>query len=75
MVMEALDRADRAGGVAYLWLTTFAAGQALAVPRQPLTIGGDSCVAVTGAAAREPGARPSAGALRSGAAVLRRRGS
>ena len=46
---EALDPAGRAGGVAYLWGTPFAAGQALAVPRQPPTIDGDSDVAFTGA--------------------------
>jgi hypothetical protein len=56
IVMEGLDPAGRAGGVAYLWVTPFAAGQALAVPRQPPTIGGDSCVAFTRhAAARELG--------------------
>ena len=43
-----LDPAGRAGGVAYLWVTPFAAGQALAVPRQPPTIDRDSCVAFTG---------------------------
>ena len=43
--MEGLDPADRAGGVAYLWVTPFAVGQALAVPRQPPTIDGDSYVA------------------------------
>ena len=42
-----LDPAGHAGGVAYLWATRFAAGQALAVPRQPPTIDGDSYVAFT----------------------------
>ena len=46
--MEGLGPADLAGGVAYLWVTPFAAGQALAVPRQPPTIDRDSCVACTG---------------------------
>jgi hypothetical protein len=75
MAMGALDPGGRAGGVAYLWLTTFAAGPALAVPREPLIIDRNSCVAFTGAPTREPGARLSAGALRSGATVLQRRGS
>ena len=38
IVMEGFDPASRAGGVAYLRVTPFAAGQALAVPRQPPTI-------------------------------------
>ena len=42
-----LDPAGHAGGVAYLWATRFAGGQALAVPRQPPTIDGDSYVAFT----------------------------
>ena len=75
MLMKALDPVGRAGGVAYLWLTTFAAGPAFAVPREPLPIDRDSCIAFTGAAARAPGARLSAGALRSGVTVLQRRGS
>ena len=37
MATQALDPAARAGGVASLWLTRFAAGPALAVPREPLT--------------------------------------
>lgn len=43
-----LDPSGRAGGVAYLWVTRFAAGQALAVPRQPPAIDRHSCVAFTG---------------------------
>jgi hypothetical protein len=48
IVTEGLDPADRAGGVAYLWVTLFAAGQALAVPRQQPTIDRHSHVAFTG---------------------------
>ena len=38
IVMEGFDPAGRAGGVAYLRVTPFAAERALAVPRQPPTI-------------------------------------
>ena len=44
---EGLDPAECAGGVAYRWVTPFAAGQALAVPRQSPTIHRDSYVAFT----------------------------
>ncbi len=37
--MEGFDPVGRAGGVAYLRVTPFAAERALAVPRQPPTIG------------------------------------
>ena len=49
IAMRASGPAGRAGGVAYLRATPFAAGQALAVRRQPPGTGGGSCVAVTGA--------------------------
>jgi hypothetical protein len=45
ITIEALDPAERAGGVAYLCVTPFAAGQELDVPRQPLAIDRDSYVA------------------------------
>ncbi len=63
---EALDPAGRAGRVAYLWVTPFAAGQACAVPRQSPTIDGDSYVRPQRrVAARELGTRQPADALRS----------
>ena len=48
-MMEALDPAGRAGGVAYLCATSFGAGHALAVLAQPPAIDPDSCIAFTGA--------------------------
>jgi hypothetical protein len=45
IVIEALDPAERAEGVAYLCVTPFAAGQTLAVPLQPITIERDGYVA------------------------------
>jgi hypothetical protein len=45
IVIEALEPAERAGGVAYLCVTPFAAGQTLAVPLQPIAIDGDCYVA------------------------------
>jgi len=45
IVIEALDPAERSGGVAYLCVTPFAAGRELAVPRQPLAIERDCYVA------------------------------
>jgi hypothetical protein len=56
--MEGLDPAGCAGGVAYRWVTPFAAGQALAVPRQPPTIDRDSYVAFTGRQPRSNGGAP-----------------
>jgi len=47
--MKASGPAGRAGGVAYLRATPFAAGQALAARRPPPATGRDSCIAVTGA--------------------------
>jgi len=44
-----MQAAGRAGGVAYLRATPFAAGQALALRRQPPATGRDSCIAFTGA--------------------------
>ncbi len=46
--MKASGPAGRAGGVAYLRATPFAAGQALAA-RRPPPAGRDSSIAVTGA--------------------------
>jgi hypothetical protein len=54
---EGLDPADRAGGVAYRWVTPFAAGQALDVQRQPPTIDRDSYVAFTGTQPHPNGGR------------------
>jgi len=65
IVTEGLDLAEWAGGVAYRWVTPFAAGQALAVPRQPPTIDRDSYVAFTGTQPRSNGARLPADPLRS----------
>jgi hypothetical protein len=45
IVIGALDPAERAGAVAYLCPTPFAAGAELAVPRQPLVIERDCYVA------------------------------
>jgi hypothetical protein len=45
IVTGALEPAERAGGVAYLCVTPFAAGQTLAVPLQPLVIDRDCYVA------------------------------
>ena len=45
IVIEALEPAERAGGVAYLCVTPFAAGQTLAVPLQPIGIDRDCYVA------------------------------
>ncbi len=45
IVTGALDPAERAGGVAYLCLTPFGAGQTLAVPLQPVAIDHDCYVA------------------------------
>ena len=45
IVIEALEPAERANGVAYLCDTPFAAGQTLAVPLQPIAIGRDCYVA------------------------------
>jgi hypothetical protein len=68
---EALDPAGRAGGVAYLWGTPFAAGQACAVPRQPPTIDDDSYIRPhRRATARELGTRLPADALRSCVTVI-----
>ena len=47
--MQAPGPARRAGGVARLRATPFAAGQALALRRQPPAIDRDRCVAFTGA--------------------------
>ena len=47
--MKAFGPAGRAGGVACLRATPFAAGQALAARRQPPATGRDSCIAFTGA--------------------------
>ena len=47
--MQAPGPTGRAGGVARLCATPFAAGHALAVRRQPPTIDRDSCIAFTGA--------------------------
>jgi hypothetical protein len=44
IVVGALEAAERAGGVAYLCLTPFTAGQRLAVPGQPLAIDRDGWV-------------------------------
>ena len=41
IVVEALEPAERNGGVAYLCVTPFAAGQTLAVPLQPIAIDRD----------------------------------
>ena len=41
IVVEALEPAERTGGVAYLCVTPFAAGQTLAVPLQPIAIDRD----------------------------------
>jgi len=49
IAMKAFGPAGRAGGVACLRATPFAAGQALAARRQPPATGRDSCIAVTGA--------------------------
>ncbi len=71
-----LDPAGRAGGVAYRWVTRFAAGQALGVPRQPPTIDGDSYVAFIGAQPHaNGGARLPADALRSCVTVIHRQES
>ncbi len=53
----------------------FAAGQALAVPRQPPTLDRDSYVAFTGTQPRELGARLPADALRSYVTVIQRQES
>jgi hypothetical protein len=45
IVIGALEPAERAGSVAYLCVTPFAAGQALAVPVQPVVIDRDCYVA------------------------------
>jgi len=45
IVTGALEPAERARGVAYLCVTPFAAGQALAVPVQPVVIDRDCYVA------------------------------
>ncbi len=45
IVIGALDPAERTGGVAYLCVTPFAAGQTLAVPLQPVAIDRDCYVA------------------------------
>jgi hypothetical protein len=45
IVIGALEPAERAGGVAYLCVTPFAAGQTLAVPVQPVVIDRDCYVA------------------------------
>ena len=47
--MQAPGPAGRAGGVAYLCATPFAAGQALALRRQPPATDRASCIAFTGA--------------------------
>ena len=44
-----MKASGRAGGVAYLRATPFAAGQALAARRPVPATGRDSCIAVTGA--------------------------
>ncbi len=63
---EGLDPAECAGGVAYRWATPFAAGRALAVPRQPPTIDRASYVAFTGTQSHPNGrARLPADPLRS----------
>jgi hypothetical protein len=45
IVTGALEPAEHAGGVAYLCVTPFAAGQTLAVPGQPVAIDRDCYVA------------------------------
>lgn len=45
IVIGALEPAERAGGVAYLCVTPFTAGQALDVPLQPVAIDRDCYVA------------------------------
>ncbi len=45
IVIGALEPAERTGGVAYLCVTPFAAGQTLAVPLQPVAIDRDCYVA------------------------------
>jgi hypothetical protein len=45
IVTGALEPAERAGGVAWLCVTPFAAGQTLAVPGQPVAIDRDCYVA------------------------------
>ena len=45
IVVEALEPAERTGGVAYLYQTPLAAGQTLAVPLEPITIERDCYVA------------------------------
>ena len=47
-VKQAPDPAGRAGGVAYLCATPFAAGQPPALRRQPPAIDHDPCIAFTG---------------------------
>ena len=47
--MQAPGPAGRAGGVARLCVTPFAAGQALALRRRPPATDRDCCVAFTGA--------------------------
>ncbi len=47
-----------AGGVAYLRVTPFAAGQALAARRPAPATGRDSCIVVTGAQAQAKLGRP-----------------
>jgi hypothetical protein len=71
IVTEGLDLAEWAGGVAYRWVTPFAAGQACAVPRQPPTIDDDSYIRPhRRATARELGTRLPADALRSCVTVI-----
>jgi len=58
IAMEVSGPAGRAGGVAYLRATPFAAGQALAARRQPPATGGDSCIAFAGAQPQGNSGRP-----------------
>jgi len=52
IVIGALEPAELVGGVAYLCVTPFAAGQTLAVPLQPIAIERDSYVAFVDAQPR-----------------------